>query len=138
MSAAEKIQDANAGPRVGSNAHADPEKVDDTTAADTTNTETDEEAAAVPPQTTPHAAQELQRWNESPQNILRFLSTIYYFILIGMSDGVLGALLPYVRICLFSPSPPLFGGGFFWFIFGGGWVQHPPAHSLTFRPDSLD
>lgn len=65
----------------------DPEKVEDSTT-------TDEDANASPAETK-------QRWNGSSTNIFRFLSTIYSFILLGMTDAVLGALLPYVRNSIF-------------------------------------
>lgn len=61
----------------------DPEKVEGSTTA------TDEDVNASPDETK-------QRWNESPTNIFRFLSTVYSFVLLGMTDAVLGALLPYV------------------------------------------
>lgn len=61
----------------------DPEKIEGSTTA------TDEDADGSPDETK-------QRWNESPTNIFRFLSTVYSFILLGMTDAVLGALLPYV------------------------------------------
>lgn len=56
-----------------------------------TDTATDEEAATPP-------AERKQKWNESGTNIYRYLSTIYSFVLLGMTDAVIGALLPYVRI----------------------------------------
>ncbi|KAH6621185.1 hypothetical protein B0J18DRAFT_219772 [Chaetomium sp. MPI-SDFR-AT-0129] len=42
--------------------------------------------------------EQLQRWNESPINRFRYLTTNYCFALMGMTDGSLGALLPYVRV----------------------------------------
>lgn len=60
----------------------DPEKVD-------LSEETTDEEASVPPLQ--------QRWNQSATNIFRFLGTIYAFILMGMTDGAVGALLPYIE-----------------------------------------
>lgn len=57
---------------------------------------TDEDATAPPGQ-----AQALQRWNESSVNIFRFFSTMYSFILMGMTDGAVG-------VC--SPSSPEHNG----------------------------
>ncbi|KAM7209577.1 Major facilitator superfamily domain containing protein [Naviculisporaceae sp. PSN 640] len=37
---------------------------------------------------------ELERWNQDKTNIFRYLSVIYAFILLGMSDGTMGALIP--------------------------------------------
>ncbi|KAG7294229.1 hypothetical protein NEMBOFW57_004299 [Staphylotrichum longicolle] len=65
----------------------DPEKVD--TAQDVT----DEELGG--PTTPP--THELERWNETGVNIFRFMSTMYCFILMGMTDGAVGALLPYIE-----------------------------------------
>lgn len=36
-------------------------------------------------------------WNSSPTSILRFLLICYSFILMGMSDGAIGALIPYLE-----------------------------------------
>ncbi|KAK5660887.1 hypothetical protein OQA88_12259 [Cercophora sp. LCS_1] len=66
--------------------HHDPEKLEPST-----GTTTDEEAANIPP------AERKQKWNESPTNIYRYLSTVYSFILLGMTDAVIGALLPYIE-----------------------------------------
>ncbi|KAL2016511.1 hypothetical protein VTK56DRAFT_3439 [Thermocarpiscus australiensis] len=65
----------------------DPEKVESTEDA------TDEESR--PP--SPPPSQTLQRWNESSSNMFRFFSTIYCFILMGMTDAAVGALLPYIE-----------------------------------------
>jgi len=43
-----------------------------------------------------HEAQ-LQKWNHPRVNLWRVLTTMYCFILMGMNDGALGALIPYVR-----------------------------------------
>src|SRR4051794_17634520 len=75
--------------------HQDAEKIEVST-ADTTD-----EEAVVPPDVETQSPKTLAKWNESPLLIFRFLSTIYSFILLGMSDAVLGALIPYV--CLFTP-----------------------------------
>ncbi|KAK3386968.1 major facilitator superfamily domain-containing protein [Podospora didyma] len=78
------------------------EKLQLATAASTT---TDEEAAAVPgagATTTTEATtyqpgdHYRQRWNESPIIIYRFVATNNSFILKGMSDGAVGALVPYI------------------------------------------
>ncbi len=64
----------------------DPEKVE------TGQDATDEESGAPSPQ----PAQELERWNETGVNIFRFFSTIYAFILMGMTDAAVGvrSILP--------------------------------------------
>ncbi|KAH6622935.1 major facilitator superfamily domain-containing protein [Chaetomium tenue] len=54
---------------------------------------TDEESGAGSPQ----PDSKLQRWNDTPLNIFRYFTTIYCFILMGMTDGALGALLPYIE-----------------------------------------
>ncbi|KAK4228358.1 major facilitator superfamily domain-containing protein [Podospora fimiseda] len=41
--------------------------------------------------------QEKEKWNSSPLNILRYFSTLYVFILMGMTDGAMGALLPEIE-----------------------------------------
>lgn len=69
-----------------------------------TDTTTDEEAVAAADAPPPPADVEQQRWNESPTNMFRYFSTIYNFILLGMSDAVIGALLPYARL-----TPPAKG-----------------------------
>ncbi|KAK1832690.1 major facilitator superfamily domain-containing protein [Podospora conica] len=62
-----------------------------------TDITTDEEAVAAGEAPSPPAELKQQRWNESPTNMFRYFSTIYNFILLGMSDAVIGALLPYVE-----------------------------------------
>ncbi|KAL2149524.1 hypothetical protein VTH82DRAFT_8175 [Thermothelomyces myriococcoides] len=54
----------------------------------------DEESGARSPRP---GGQQLQRWNDPPVNIFRYFSTLYCFILLGMTDGALGALLPYIE-----------------------------------------
>ena len=50
------------------------------------------------PESPPSPPQEAQQtWNQSPTNIIRYLSTIYVFILMGMTDAAVGALLPYLE-----------------------------------------
>lgn len=66
-----------------------------------TDNATDEEAAAAGD--TPLVDTKQQRWNESRTNMFRYFTTIYNFILLGMSDAVIGALLPYARLIL-SPK----------------------------------
>lgn len=51
---------------------------------------TDEESGAGSPQ----PDSKLQRWNDTPLNIFRYFTTIYCFILMGMTDGALGVCLP--------------------------------------------
>ncbi|KAJ4307069.1 hypothetical protein N0V88_000444 [Collariella sp. IMI 366227] len=65
----------------------DPEKLVHTEDA------TDEEPGSAPARTPP----ELQKWNQTPADVFRFLATIYCFILMGMTDGAVGALLPYIE-----------------------------------------
>ncbi|AEO61817.1 hypothetical protein MYCTH_2312413 [Thermothelomyces thermophilus ATCC 42464] len=45
----------------------------------------------------PQSGQQLQRWNDPAVNIFRYFSILYSFILMGMTDGALGALLPYIE-----------------------------------------
>ncbi|KAL2193538.1 major facilitator superfamily domain-containing protein [Corynascus similis CBS 632.67] len=68
-------------------AHQDPEK------AVPVEDATDEDSGTRSPQ----PRQQLQRWNDSPLNIFRYCTTLYCFILMGMTDGALGALLPYIE-----------------------------------------
>ncbi|KAL2264429.1 hypothetical protein VTK26DRAFT_3316 [Humicola hyalothermophila] len=42
------------------------------------------------------ATQELERWNQSFTTICRYLSANYSFVLMGMTDAAVGALLPYI------------------------------------------
>ncbi|KAK4100955.1 MFS general substrate transporter [Parathielavia hyrcaniae] len=74
----------------GSIAHdgcvTDPEK------AEAAQDVTDEESGAPSP---PPA--QLQRWNGTATDMFRFFSTIYCFILMGMTDAAVGALLPYIE-----------------------------------------
>ncbi|KAK0651393.1 major facilitator superfamily domain-containing protein [Cercophora newfieldiana] len=72
--------------------NGDPEKT-----ADITDTATDEEAAAVRADDSAQTTPEQQRWNQSPTNIFRFLTCVFAFILLGMSDAVVGALIPYIE-----------------------------------------
>lgn len=67
-----------------------------------TDITTDEEAATAADAPPPAADVEQQRWNESRINMFRYFTTIYNFILLGMSDAVIGALLPYARL---TPPP---------------------------------
>ncbi|KAK0705159.1 major facilitator superfamily domain-containing protein, partial [Lasiosphaeris hirsuta] len=59
------------------------------------DTTTDEEAAVSPSAERPPSIH--QKWNDTSINTYRFLSTIYAFILMGMTDGAMGALLPYIE-----------------------------------------
>ncbi|KAL2135616.1 hypothetical protein VTI74DRAFT_7763 [Chaetomium olivicolor] len=56
-----------------------------------------EDATDEEPGPTPAQPPQLQRWNETVADVFRFLSTIYCFILMGMTDGAVGALLPYIE-----------------------------------------
>jgi hypothetical protein len=71
---------------------SDPEKHDFSASAATT---TDDEAPVAMNERERHEAQ-LQRWNTPRVNLWRVLTTMYCFILMGMNDGAVGALLPYV------------------------------------------
>ncbi len=51
---------------------------------------TDEESGTPP---CPPPVQELERWNETGVNVFRFFSTLYCFILMGMTDGAVGVCL---------------------------------------------
>jgi hypothetical protein len=70
----------------------DPEKHDLTTSAATT---TDDEAPGPLTERERHEAQ-LQQWNHPRVNLWRVLTTMWCFILMGMNDGAIGALIPYV------------------------------------------
>jgi hypothetical protein len=57
----------------------------------------------------PPPAQQLPRWNDSPVNILRYLTTNYCFVLMGMTDGALGVRFlplskPLLLPLLYPPS----------------------------------
>ncbi|KAL0940275.1 major facilitator superfamily transporter [Colletotrichum truncatum] len=39
----------------------------------------------------------LEKWNETRTNAFRYLVTLYSFIVMGMNDGAIGALLPYIE-----------------------------------------
>ena len=39
-----------------------------------------------------------EKWNQNRTNMLRFFGVLYAFILLGMSDAALGALIPSVRL----------------------------------------
>ncbi len=43
-----------------------------------------------------------EKWNQPGPNTLRFITTLYSFIIMGMNDGAVGALIPYVS----CPPPP--------------------------------
>ncbi len=40
----------------------------------------------------------LEKWNEPRANAARYMTTLYSFIVIGMNDGAIGALIPYVSV----------------------------------------
>lgn len=50
---------------------------------------TDEESGTGSPQ----PDSKLQRWNDTPLNTFRYFTTIYCFILMGLTDGALGVCL---------------------------------------------
>ncbi|CAK7229090.1 hypothetical protein SBRCBS47491_007129 [Sporothrix bragantina] len=50
---------------------------------------------ALPPFSPP--PERLERWNESKTSICRYLFTLYSFTIMGMNDGAVGALLPYIE-----------------------------------------
>ncbi|KAH8677271.1 major facilitator superfamily transporter [Xylariales sp. PMI_506] len=39
----------------------------------------------------------LEKWNESRLNVFRYLSVLYSFLIFGMSDAWIGALIPYIE-----------------------------------------
>ncbi|CAK7267460.1 hypothetical protein SEPCBS57363_002600 [Sporothrix epigloea] len=57
----------------------------------------DEEASApgLPPASP--VSMRLRTWNESKTTTFRFFFTLYSFIIMGMNDGAIGALLPYIE-----------------------------------------
>ncbi|KAK3946269.1 major facilitator superfamily domain-containing protein [Diplogelasinospora grovesii] len=69
--------------------------VDSSTTANDTCATTDEEATSPPPPA--QAGPQQQKWNEPRVNIFRFCTTLYSFILMGMNDGAIGALIPYIE-----------------------------------------
>jgi hypothetical protein len=60
-------------------------RVEDPEKAEATQDATDEESGTRSPPAT-----ELQRWNQTTADVFRFFSTIYCFILMGMTDGAVG------------------------------------------------
>lgn len=87
----EKGEIQNSATVSNSNVSPDPEK-----ATDTTDTAT-EDVLGDNTKKEPETKEHHPKWNESPLNIVRFLSCIYAFILLGMSDAVTGALIPYIE-----------------------------------------
>lgn len=79
---------------------SDPEKQAIINPPDTSTTDDDTPLPpGSPPQQTDqerHEAQ-LQRWNTPKINLYRFLTCNYSFILMGMNDGAIGALIPYIE-----------------------------------------
>jgi hypothetical protein len=65
---------------------ADPEKSGQFQSAPNS---TDDEAIPGPPQD-PVQEPALQKWNEPRVNMLRFFTTLYSFIILGMNDGAIG------------------------------------------------
>ncbi|CAK7264924.1 hypothetical protein SEPCBS119000_001241 [Sporothrix epigloea] len=57
----------------------------------------DEEASVASSPAVAPVPMRLQRWNESRMNMFRFFFTLYAFIIMGMNDGAIGALLPYIE-----------------------------------------
>jgi hypothetical protein len=54
----------------------------------------------------------LERWNRPRSNAYRFLVTNYSFIVMGMNDGAVGALVPYVSFfTLLRDSAALYATG---------------------------
>ncbi|KAK3683529.1 major facilitator superfamily domain-containing protein [Podospora appendiculata] len=56
-----------------------------------------EEATVLSPPVNASSPELHQKWNESGTSMYRFLTTIYSFILMGMSDAAIGALIPYIE-----------------------------------------
>ncbi|EGS23872.1 uncharacterized protein CTHT_0005800 [Thermochaetoides thermophila DSM 1495] len=80
---------------IQSDGHHEKKNLDKAIVSDATATATctDEESGTPP---TPSQSA-LQRWNESKENMFRFFCTLYCFIRMGMTDGAIGALLPYIE-----------------------------------------
>ncbi len=78
-------EDMPKGGRVDSDTARDG-RIEDPEKAETSQDVTDEESGT--PSSQP--AQELERWNETGVNVFRFFSTIYAFILMGMTDAAVG------------------------------------------------
>lgn len=70
---------------------ADPEKCDQVQSASNT---TDEEGIREPQQEAT-----LQKWNEPRENMYRFFTTLYSFIIMGMNDGAMGVSTRNVPQC---------------------------------------
>ena len=69
------------------NSHTAPDgRIEDPEKVETSQDVTDEESGTPSPQ----PARELERWNETSVNVFRFFSTIYAFILMGMTDAAVG------------------------------------------------
>ncbi|RKU44784.1 hypothetical protein DL546_007130 [Coniochaeta pulveracea] len=71
--------------------------ISDTPATTTSNSDGEATTPSVP--LTPeerHLAQ-MQRWNTPRINLYRFLAANWSFILMGMNDGAVGALIPYIE-----------------------------------------
>ncbi|KAB5583351.1 major facilitator superfamily domain-containing protein [Coniochaeta sp. 2T2.1] len=75
--------------------HSDPEKHLDL--ANTAGTTTTDDEAPVPLTEQERHEAQLQLWNYPRVNLWRVLTTMYCFILMGMNDGALGALIPYLE-----------------------------------------
>ncbi|KAH8897814.1 MFS general substrate transporter [Thozetella sp. PMI_491] len=81
-------KEADAPPSPIQLAVADPEKTEQ---AQTT----DEEAGPLEPGQSSGEAK--QKWNSPKRNAFKFMTCIYSFIVMGMNDGAVGALLPYME-----------------------------------------
>jgi hypothetical protein len=60
-------------------------RIEDPEKGEATQDATDEESGTRSPPPV-----ELQRWNQTSADVFRFFSTIYCFILMGMTDGAVG------------------------------------------------
>jgi fucose permease len=77
----------------------DPEKppISDTPATTTSNSDGENTTPSVPLTSEERHLAQMQRWNTPRINLYRFLTTNWSFILMGMNDGAIGALIPYIE-----------------------------------------
>ena len=69
--------------------HSPPYRINDPEKGESTQDATDEESGTPSP-----GPVVLPRWNDTKMDMFRFFSTMYSFILMGMTDGALGVCCP--------------------------------------------
>lgn len=83
----------------GSDKNTQEGRIDDPEKTEPVQDATDEESGTRSPPT----SDGLQRWNETTANMFRFFSTLYSFILMGMTDGAVGVRSTPVHDQLLDP-----------------------------------